>query len=91
MSFDPCNCPLKSQKFVETPTPKMGVHLGVWGFILSHSPTFLGACNVTHRFHSWPTPLSPCIGYEPKAKVATSLNFGYGFEIEFRSEFNSKL
>ncbi len=33
MSFDPCNRPLK----IETPIPKMGVHLGVWRFIPSLS------------------------------------------------------
>jgi hypothetical protein len=39
MSFDPCNFPLKIQESIGTPTPKMGVHLGVWGFIPLHSPT----------------------------------------------------
>jgi hypothetical protein len=40
MSFDPCNCPLKIQEFIRTPTPKMGAHLEVCGFIpsLSHTP-----------------------------------------------------
>jgi hypothetical protein len=53
MNFDPYNCLLKVWKSIKTPTPKVGVHLGVWGFIPSHSPTLLGAWNVTHRFHSW--------------------------------------
>jgi hypothetical protein len=35
----------------------MGVHLGVWGFIPSHSPTFLGAWDVTFGLPSWPSPL----------------------------------
>jgi hypothetical protein len=30
MSFDPYNCPLKIQETMITPTPKVGVHLGVW-------------------------------------------------------------
>ncbi len=38
MGFDPCNRSLKIQDFTETPTPKMRPHLGVWVFILSHSP-----------------------------------------------------
>jgi hypothetical protein len=38
-------------------TPKVGVHLGVWGFIPSHFLTLLGASNVTLGFHSLPTPL----------------------------------
>jgi len=35
----------------------VGVHLGVWGFIPSHSPTLPGAWNLTPTIHSWPTPL----------------------------------
>jgi len=40
MGFDPYNCSLKIWESVMTPTPKVGAHLGVWGFILSQSPTF---------------------------------------------------
>jgi hypothetical protein len=47
MKFDPWNCPLKIQKSTKTPTPKMGVHLRVWGFIPSHSFALLGAWYVT--------------------------------------------
>jgi hypothetical protein len=57
MSFDPYNCPLKTWESIGTPTPKVGTHLGVWGFIPSHSPTFLGGWSVTPKLHSWPTPL----------------------------------
>jgi hypothetical protein len=42
IGFDPCNCSLKIRESIRTPTPKVGVHLGVWGFILSHSPALLG-------------------------------------------------
>jgi hypothetical protein len=42
MSFDCCNGPLKIWEAIKTPTPKMGVHLGVWGFIPSHSFALLG-------------------------------------------------
>jgi hypothetical protein len=38
MDFDPCNCSLKVQESIKTPTPKVGAHLGAWGFIFSHSP-----------------------------------------------------
>jgi hypothetical protein len=41
--MDPSNRFLKIQESMGTPTPKVGVHLGVWGFIPSHSPTLLGA------------------------------------------------
>jgi hypothetical protein len=47
MGFDPYNWSLKIWESTENPTPNMGVHLGVWMFILtlSHTPRFL----------SWPT------------------------------------
>jgi hypothetical protein len=57
MRFDPWNHLLKIQKSIGTPTPKMGAHLGVWGFIPSHSLTLLEAWNVILGLHSWPAPL----------------------------------
>ncbi len=45
--FYPCNHPLKIQESIGTSTPKMGAHLGVWGFIPSHSLALPGAWNVT--------------------------------------------
>jgi hypothetical protein len=57
IGFDPFNCSLKVWDSIETPTPKVGAHLGVWGFIPSHSPTFMGAWDVTHGLPSWPAPL----------------------------------
>jgi len=40
MGFDSYNRSLNIQKFIGTPTPKVGAHLGMWGFIpsLSHTP-----------------------------------------------------
>jgi hypothetical protein len=38
ISFNPCNRPLKIWKFIGTPTPKVGVHMGEWG---SFPHTFL--------------------------------------------------
>jgi hypothetical protein len=49
MGFDPCNHSLKIQKSIRTPTPKMGAHLGVWGFIPSHCLTLPGAWKVIFR------------------------------------------
>jgi hypothetical protein len=37
MNFDPYNRLLKIRESIETPTPKVGAHLGVCGFIPSHS------------------------------------------------------
>jgi hypothetical protein len=57
MGFDPCNRSLRNWKSARTPTPKVGAHLGVWGFIPSHFPTLLGTWNVTLGLPFWPTPL----------------------------------
>jgi hypothetical protein len=72
MGFDPCNCSLNIQESIRTPTPQVGVALGVWGFILSHSPALPGV-----RCASWASLLSctlasPCFGHKPKVKVATN-------------------
>jgi hypothetical protein len=53
MSLDLCNCPLKIRESIGTPILKVGAHLGVWGFIPSHSPTFREAWNVILGLHSW--------------------------------------
>jgi hypothetical protein len=37
MGFDPYNHTLKTWESIKTPTPKVGVHLGVWKFIALHS------------------------------------------------------
>jgi len=71
MSFDPWNCLLKVWEYIGIPTPKVGAHLGVWGFIPSHSSTFSGAWNVTPGLHSWFVSFAnPYLGCEPKVKVA---------------------
>ena len=57
MGFDPCNRFLKIWESTETPTPKMGTHLGMWQFIPSHPLTFSGAWNVIVELPFWPTPL----------------------------------
>jgi hypothetical protein len=65
--FDPCNCSLNIRESTGSPTPKVDAPLGVWGF---HSLTLaftsmlpLLACNLA----------SPCLGCEPKARVATPI------------------
>jgi len=57
MGFDLCIHPLKIWESIGTPTLKMGVHLGVWGFISSHFFVLLGAWDVTPEFPSWFTTL----------------------------------
>jgi hypothetical protein len=58
MRFDSYNRPLKIRESIETPTPKVGTHLGVWGF-MSHSPTFPGAWNVIPRLTLGPHLCKP--------------------------------
>jgi hypothetical protein len=43
MGFGPYNYSLKIRDSIEIPTLKVGVHLGMRGFIPSHSPTLPGA------------------------------------------------
>jgi len=57
LSFDPWNRSLKFQKFTGTPSPKVGVALGVWGFTPSHFLTLPGVCDVTLGL---PLGLQPC-------------------------------
>jgi len=57
MSFDPFNRPLKIQESIGTPTPKVGVHLGVVGV---HSLTLsctLGSKKCDSHAHFGPAPL----------------------------------
>jgi hypothetical protein len=61
MSFDPCNCALKTQESIETPISKVGAHLGVWGFIPSHSLALLRAWNVTLRLTFGPHLYKPLL------------------------------
>jgi hypothetical protein len=70
MSFDPYNRLLKICESIETPTPKMGVHLGLWGFILLKFHTFLRVWNVIPKFQFWPFA-NPCFGHKPKVRVVT--------------------
>jgi hypothetical protein len=67
MGFDPCNCFLKIWDSIRMLTPKVGVHLGVWRFIPSHSPTLPGVWDVTHGLPSWPAPLqTPTLVTSPR-------------------------
>ncbi len=56
MNFDTWNCSLKNQESIGTPTPKIGVHLGMCGSFLDTLPHIFGNANVTLELHSWPTP-----------------------------------
>jgi len=57
MSFDLWNRLLKIWESIRSPIPKVRAHLGVCGFIPSHSLTLPRAWNVTPRLHYWLAPL----------------------------------
>jgi hypothetical protein len=81
MSFDPYNRSLKIWESIGTPTSKVGAHLGMCKFILSHPPTLPGTRNVSPRLHSQPTPL------QARALV-TSLRLGSQHSPPLKEEVN---
>jgi hypothetical protein len=56
LSFDHWNCYLKFRESTGTPSPKMGVALGVWGFTPSQFPTLSKVCDVTPELSLGPHP-----------------------------------
>jgi len=76
LSFNPWNSFLKFWESTGTPSPKVGVALGVWGFTLSYSLTLSytpGSMWGDSQAFSWLATLQPlCFGHDPKAKVTTS-------------------
>jgi hypothetical protein len=59
LRFDPSNRSLKFWKSTGTPSPKVGVALGVWGFTPSHFLTLSGVPDVTPRLPFGPHPCNP--------------------------------
>jgi len=56
LGFDPCNRSLNIRESIGTLTPKVGVPLGVWESIPSHSLALQGACNMTPELPCNPLP-----------------------------------
>jgi len=59
LSFDPWNCSMKFWKSTGTPSPKVGVALGVWRFTTSHFLTLSEVCDVTPRLSFGLHPCNP--------------------------------
>jgi len=77
--FDPCNYPLKIWESIGTRTPKMEVHLGVWGFIPSLFCIFR-SMKCDSWAHFWLAPLqalalvtSPRLGMRHLSKPKISI------------------
>jgi hypothetical protein len=59
LRVDPWNRSLKLWESTGTPSPKVGVALGVWGFTPSHFPTLSGVCDVILGLSFGPHPCNP--------------------------------
>ncbi len=59
LSFDPWNCSLKFREFTWTPSPKVRVALGMWGFTPSQFSTLPGVCDVAPGPSLGPHPCNP--------------------------------
>jgi len=59
LRFDPSNQSLKFWESTETPSPKVGVALGVWGLTPSHSPALSRVYDVTPGLPLGPHPCNP--------------------------------
>jgi hypothetical protein len=70
MAFGPCNHSLKIRESIKSPIPKVGVHLGVWRFIPSHSLALPKAWNVILGSLLAYTFANTCFGRKPKIRVA---------------------
>jgi hypothetical protein len=96
LSFDPCNRPLKFWKSTGTPSSKVGIALGVWGFIPSHFPTLPGVCDVTPGLPLGPQPynlfasvVNPRLGLRQLSRILVvkwtirwSPNYSFNMELE---------
>ncbi len=59
LRFDPSNRSLKFRESTGTPSPNLGVALGVWRLTPSHSPTLPGVSDVTPGLPLGPHPCNP--------------------------------
>ncbi len=59
LGFDPCNCSLNIWEFTGTLILKVGVPLGVWRLIPSHSLALSEARGMTPMLSFWPATLQP--------------------------------
>jgi hypothetical protein len=72
LRFDPSTRPLKFQESTETPSPKMGVALGVNTHTPSHFLKLQGVCGDSRAF-SWPAPFQ-CLCFRSWASFLLACN-----------------
>jgi len=83
LRFDPSNCSLKFWESTRTPSPKVRVALGVWGFTPSHFLTLPGVCDVTPGLPLGPHPCNPfALVASPKLRL-------WHFQLHYAIMFNS--
>jgi hypothetical protein len=70
MNFDLSNHFIKIQNSIRNPTLKVGIRLGVCGFIPSHSFALSWGCECDSQVALLACTFScPCLGREPKVKA----------------------
>jgi hypothetical protein len=83
LSFVPSNRSLKFQESTGTPSPKMGVALGMWVFTPSHSltlPYTPGNMWCESQASSWPAPLY-CLCFDSRASFLLACNLATPFAL----------
>jgi hypothetical protein len=73
LRFNPCNRSLKFRESTGTPSPQVGVALGVWRLTPSHFLTLPGVCDVTPGLH---LALTPGLPFGPHSCNAFALTPG---------------
>jgi hypothetical protein len=84
LSFDPYNCLLKIWKSTRTPTPNVGVPVGLWRSIPSHSLALPRACGMTPGLPSWPATLQP---FALVVSPRLGLRHNVYWEVKYNSNF----
>jgi hypothetical protein len=91
LGFDPCNCSLNIRESTGTTTPKVGVPLGVWGPIPSHSLALMGTCGMTPRLPSWPATLQPlALVTSPRLRLRQLINTDQVSYVSLKHIFQKK-
>jgi len=86
LSFDPWNHSLKFWESTKTPSPKVGVALGVWRFTPSHFPTLPGECDMTHGLSLGPHPCNPfALVANPKLGLRQQASLSFQFVCTFNT------
>ncbi len=79
LGFDPYSCFLNVWESIGIPTPNVGIPLGVWRFIPSHSLALPGTCGLIPCFLFGPQPCKPLPWSRAQGRVATLSRINISF------------